>query len=219
PYWPKKDKYPIGRNGEPMIMIAQLNFSELPHLNGYPRKGILQFFVNDAEYNDTGDKNIKVFYHERPVTEEYDMLNDIPRTTFQEKEYDFPFTGMYKITKGVMEKQCLQYSCEKFNSILNPIIEKNFHVSVKSLWDLPKSIYDRLLKKISENSWGTRIGGYPNFTQWDPRHGDEYQTLLFQLDSEKGIMWGDVGIANWFIDEKNLKVNNFNKVYFTWDCY
>lgn len=220
PYWPKNQKYPTGIKGEPMIMIAQINFSELPHLDGYPTKGLLQFFVNDAEYTDTGDDKIKVIYHERYATEEYDMLDKIPRTTFfEDKNYDFPFTGMFKIIKGVLEKQYLHYGCEEFNDIINPIIEKHFNVKIKCIWDFPKDIYDKILKKIEENSWGTRIGGQPNFTQWDPRQDGKYQTLLFQLDSEKGIMWGDVGIANWFIDEKNLRAKNFNKVFFTWDCY
>lgn len=178
--------------------------------------------MNDAEYEDIGVNTVKVFYHERPATEAQDMLEDIPRTTFfEDKNYDFPFTGMYKITKGKLEKVCMQWSSEKFNDVLNPIIEKNFKVQVKSLWDLPKEAYDKLLKKISETSWGTRIGGQPNFTQWDPRIGncEKYENLLFQLDSEKGIMWGDVGIANWFISEANLKSNKFNDILFNWDCY
>ena len=31
--------------GRPLKLLAQLNFEKLPHLEGFPKKGILQFFA------------------------------------------------------------------------------------------------------------------------------------------------------------------------------
>lgn len=76
-------------------------------------------------------------------------------------------------------------------------------------------------EKIYEltNGEGHKLLGYPFFTQDDPRHNDEYDTLLFQLDSCKDVMWGDSGVGNFFINKDKLKALDFSDVYFTWDCY
>ncbi|SUC47704.1 Domain of uncharacterised function (DUF1963) [Providencia stuartii] len=70
---------------------------------------------------------------------------------------------------------------------------------------------------------GHRIGGYPFFTQTDPReYRKEIQdyVLLLQIDSdyETGILWGDIGVGNFFIHPEDLKNKDFSKVVYNWDC-
>lgn len=68
-------------------------------------------------------------------------------------------------------------------------------------------------------TYGHQVGGYPSFTQEDPRTADDPRILLFQLDSEAGkITWGDVGIANFFIDPDDLARWDFSRVAYNWDC-
>ncbi|MEE1943747.1 DUF1963 domain-containing protein [Pedobacter sp. KR3-3] len=43
--------------------------------------------------------------------------------------------------------------------------------------------------------------------------------LLFQLDSDEHIMWGDTGVANFFIDPTDLANKDFSKVPYHWDCH
>ena len=57
------------------------------------------------------------------------------------------------------------------------------------------------------------------FTQSDPRSVDDGEILLFQLNSVKDIMWGDAGVANFFIDREALKNRDFSHVMYNWDCY
>ena len=64
---------------------------------------------------------------------------------------------------------------------------------------------------------GHHLLGYPYFTQEDPREG-LYKTLLFQMDSDNGILWGDAGVGNFFIDLEKLKQRDFSDVFYTWDC-
>ena len=64
---------------------------------------------------------------------------------------------------------------------------------------------------------GHHLLGYPYFTQEDPREG-AYETLLFQMDSDDNILWGDCGVANFFIDLEKLKQRDFSDVFYTWDC-
>ncbi len=32
------------------------------------------------------------------------------------------------------------------------------------------------------------------------------------------IMWGDAGVANFFIEEEDLKNKRFDRVMYNWDC-
>jgi uncharacterized protein YwqG len=43
--------------------------------------------------------------------------------------------------------------------------------------------------------------------------------LLLQLDSDEEMMWGDSGIANFFIDPDDLRRGDFSRVAYHWDCY
>ena len=54
----------------------------------------------------------------------------------------------------------------------------------------------------------------------------EFDTLLFQLDSEmrdtgKGgdlVLWGDCGVCNFFIARTDLEKLDFSRVLYNWDC-
>ena len=45
--------------------------------------------------------------------------------------------------------------------------------------------------------------------------------LLFQLGSSDqfNCMWGDMGVANFFICRDDLKRAEFSSVMYNWDCY
>ena len=70
------------------------------------------------------------------------------------------------------------------------------------------------------------MGGNAFFTQHDPREsnkGDEDWTLLFQMDStnENGVKinWGDLGVANFFIQPEALIKRDFSNIWYNWDCF
>jgi TPR repeat protein len=46
PYSPAGFEYPIGSDGEPLLLLAQLNFAQLPKLEHFPQSGILQFYIS-----------------------------------------------------------------------------------------------------------------------------------------------------------------------------
>lgn len=39
-------EHPKDSNGQPMMLLAQLNFEEMPHIEYMPQNGMLQFFVS-----------------------------------------------------------------------------------------------------------------------------------------------------------------------------
>ncbi len=45
-YLPEGENIPSCPEGEPMQFLAQINFTQMPHLEGFPRAGLLQFFLD-----------------------------------------------------------------------------------------------------------------------------------------------------------------------------
>ena len=104
---------------------------------------------------------------------------------------------------------------EKYNQL-------NTNNKIESYYDITTDIDDI---DGDTNGFGHKIGGYPAFTQEDPREEDtSYDFLMLQLDSEFGdgkdrILWGDAGICNFFINSEKLKNLDFSDVIYNWDCY
>ena len=72
---------------------------------------------------------------------------------------------------------------------------------------------------------GSKIGGHPSFTQWDPRGWQAYPAadqpggrLLLELDSNETGGWGDAGIAHLFGDPSALARGDVSLVRYHWDC-
>jgi len=216
PYWPAEmaPSYP-----KDMLLYAQINFAELPNLKGYPSSGILQFFTDGWLWDGTNDySRHKTIYHPN-VFENILQFNYIPKTTITDNDDEAPFKGVIPLLGSKMEYQCIQMDVEGFDNVIYPLIEKHLGIKTDSIYyGLPKGCYSYLYNKINATGWGNRIGGYPNFTQSDATD-DNYNTLLFQVDSNKDILWGDDGISNIFINDKKLLNKDFSDCLYTWDCY
>ena len=216
PYWPKSMSYPESDCGFKLILLAQLNFSELPELEGFPKKGLLQFFILDdglygADFSKPAEEVIaassgyRVVYHSEIIEDESALETKLPVAS-QTKM--FPLSEQYSLT-GSLEKELPSATDYRFEQAASNPMEYEKEVT--------EYIYDHFI------SAGSKIGGYANFTQQDPRHGskDEW-LLLFQMDSEvignSHIMWGDMGIGSFFIKKEALEMKDFSKVWYSWDC-
>ena len=196
-----------------------------------PQKGILQFYIssNDDIYGmnfDEQDKQTdwKVVYHENVnynISEKEIINNGIK--TFKEAtpEYYAPFNEIYKITFKATDEVMSCYD-EKFNSIVTRILKDKFNVIVEEnkVSDYLEQIDEKYYEKFE--TWGHKLLGYPAFTQSDPRYYNKeyskYDTLLLQIDTDDDIMWGDSGVANFFINKDDLYKRNFNNILYNWDC-
>lgn len=217
PYWPKDDEFPTYK-GHPMMLLAQLNFSELPNLPGFPTTGLLQFFCGTWDESDRKDI-VEVVYHEKLLPES-ELLVDIPDSPLA-KEYP-PIEKMYYVNAKV-EETSMSNTDGKYSDIMTPIYNRVFNDDVKDIWTASSgtpNIANNILVDLifKDNCGGTRSGGNPYFVQQDYRNDDD-EVMLLQLDSEAGMMWGDCGIAQFFISKANLAAKKFNgNVMFTWSC-
>ena len=105
---------------------------------------------------------------------------------------------------------------------MQKIWEAAFSEEFPGLWGLPEEVLKVFYKYLS-NGAGHKIGGYPDFAQYDPREDDDFHdTLLLQIESEwneqYSVMFGDAGVANFFINREDLAHCKFDDVLYNWDC-
>lgn len=207
PFLPVDVEYPKGKDGMPMLMLAQINFSEFEALAGYPDKGILQLFVSATDWY--SEKDYKIIYHSETTAQEqtdFDFLNN-------DALYDeSPIEGEHRLQ---FEKKYDYGGSEDFRFALT--------FDGKSYWDYSEELNRAQQEEIYKvfNGGGHKIGGYAEFTQSDPRGYDKElknDVLLLQIDTDDHIMFGDSGIAHIFINKEDLKALNFERAYFHWDC-
>ena len=239
PYLPKNFAYPTDAKGNPLKLLAQLNFGELPPLADFPTSGILQFFVlHDYDIgsdwqNQGNQSHHKVIYHRE--IHENDRMTDFPEVKFVspyppgEEEEWFPFQGEFAITGELADVFPVFGSfdfADKFETFCE---EHQFDLKSSRLWNVASEIFgDGIFER-----WHF-VGGCPAFEQSDPRYDKKnlrkYDTLLFQMSSdyysenwrkipiEDEIAWGDGGIANFFINRTDLQNLKFDDVLYNWDC-
>jgi uncharacterized protein YwqG len=214
PYLPKGFEYPKTPDGKYLFLLAQINFSEVPSLDGFPDSGILQFYIADDLDHPTVFDGCKIIYFSQP---DFKVENIITNYDFLPEPELFPVRGCCSLqfTKKYAPISTSDYQCTE---ILGSEIDELF---------MNHEIEDEYLEISS--FCGHKIGGYPDFVQNDVR---EYSSkcdrehksdiLLFQMDTDRNdtvdIMWGDGGIGNFFIDESALKQLDFSKVLYNWDC-
>lgn len=245
PYWDVANQdmqFPLDEHNEPMALLAQLNFSEVPEKNDLlPEKGILQFFVasKDSYFgadfdNPTEQKNFRVIFH-KEVKEEIAAETIKEYFNLQETE-----TGEIPVQKEValaFEK------AESYPSLDEENFETIFQQSVKEVFnkDFDGSYQEFFTDDNFENGKSFRkyffqafndknnaLLGYPLFCQGDPRldlpedNAVFFDTVLLKLNSYSNtdyIMWGDTGVGNFLINEQALKDLDFSQILYYWDCF
>ena len=240
PYFPKDMEYPRAKKNEfkdqPLSLLAQLNFDELPHIPDFPTKGILQFFIAGDDlygmatecYGDAlaAQDNFRIIYHENIIRDESKLLsvNEIPKYSGDDDIY-LPFEGEYKLEAAEPEIIAASAHDFRFKEFFVKYYNELADEPIDSFYDLDEDIYNMLHEN---ESFATVIGGYPAFTQEDPRSSDslgDCDTLLFEINSEynkeKGIdiMWGDMGTGTFMIPLENLRALDFSRVVYNYDCY
>ncbi|MBU3011681.1 DUF1963 domain-containing protein [Polaribacter vadi] len=207
PFLPLDIEYPKDKNGNPMIMIAQLNFEEIPNLENFPKDGILQLFLSPFDWY---EEDFKIFYHPKENLDKA-FLTDF---SFLNESY-YEESPIFKIHKLSFEK-----SIDKGNS---EDLQFDFSFDGLSYWEFEETLTEDKRNDLFDffTCESHKIGGYADFTQSDPRNyeGNNVDDIqLLQIDSEDDIMFGDSGLGHIFINKKSLLEKDFSKAYFYWDC-
>jgi uncharacterized protein YwqG len=219
PLMPLHFEYPRDSQNEYMFPLAQINFNDLPSLAGYPSTGYLQFYISgfDEIYgidfdNAKAQKNFRVLYFENEEVEQFKTDFSFLEKTMN-ADY-LPLNSPHSLNFFIKEEYIGIGDAQYGKS------ENNIEKIISS--KLPE-IEDELMDEVYNNcqSNGHKIGGYAYFTQEDPRLYDENlkdYVLLFQMDTDEEIMWGDSGVGNFFIHMDDLANKDFSNVLYNWDC-
>lgn len=234
PYIANDSDIPKDSNDMQLALLAQINCTELPENNLYPKVGLLQFWISRNEnfgLNNREDYRVKYIKETEDGITNEDVLNKYNLLNEDNNEEYSPFNKKntsfdLKFEKGMSSITSNDFQFEEVT--LQTIQELFPNEDVKDLYDdLEREVFDTLFKAF--NGVNHAIGAYPTFTQWDPRNPDEpnaYDITLLQVESQwindsndAQIMWGDSGVANFFINKEKLANLDFEDVLFNWDCF
>ena len=251
PYWDLNVPIPRTSDGKKMALLAQLNMADYPDNDLLPKEGMLQFFIGASDVyglnfdDQTLQEGFRVVFHEEidrsfssesikgefilphdsndddlPIASEYAL--DVEQKVAYMFHDDYRFDG---VIKSVAQSIGLRNRPEYAN-----LTDKEFY---RILWDSLEPIFDENEESYEFVMSGSRVLGYPFFTQSDPREVQGkysgYDILLLQLDSEDRklsddsydwmVMWGDCGVGNFFIRKEDLLNKDFSHVLYNWDCF
>ena len=178
PYFPKSMEYPRGTDGsykdKPLRLLVQLNFEKLPHIEDFPRQGILQIFLaceNDCLYGfdfnsadeQTNQNGFRVIYHKDIITDTSLLISDddIPCDSFSSDEYDFPLKKEFILCAEEPDKCPATPDDYRFGNALVSSYSEIMGQEVSNYWNIDgyDTLYDRCPESVAF------IGGYPRFTQ------------------------------------------------------
>lgn len=233
-YVPHDKQIPVNSLDKQLRLLAQIDCSKI-ELKDFPKKGLLQFWVMDddlvgADFDEpTVQDDFKILYYEtvdESVTEE----EIVAKTTEPDDDESYFPVEKEVALKFVKTTESISFGDYRFEKLF---IEKFNKLSsdepLEDIFSLDFNIFDvpdkTCSNHLSRGGWGHKTGGYPSFTQMDPRNEDDgFDTVLLQIDSGKiddkhEILWGDSGICNFFINSDDLKKCDFSNVMYNWDCY
>lgn len=236
PYFPKDIAYPISPLGNPLTLLAQINFAEVPVTEDFPKQGILQFYIDsskNATYGlvdnlQTEQSTFRVLYFPEL---DFNIDNLVNNFDFLPKPIVYPIglegcLGLFfEVTSDPISTSDFQ-----FNSLIKssfPALQniEDHQQREKLLEEVLSSITEEYYEKYEGQLNKHSLGGFPCFVQDDCRGENvdkfkDYTFLLFQMVSEpnNSIMWGDVGVGYFFISPSALKQLDFSQVLYTYAC-
>lgn len=203
---------PKDDTGTDMLLLAQIDFSEIPLQQPFPPNGIVQFFVN---------KNFGKYHF--PKQNEQFFVRYLAQSLISGETTSNSYSHTDRIASAPIPYKFLgilieepvssfDYRFETYFKERNQIItadERTFH-----------EIYTMAFLGAEH-----KIGGYPYFIHEDFRtkHPQlkKYDTLLLQLvmDDEYEIGYRDSGVISFFIEEEKLINKDFTDVYMHTEHY
>ena len=240
PFVPLGGAIPTNAEGNQLALLAQINCAQLPENNMYPSDGWLQIWcLEDEMYGFCSDTiqpetNQKVLYIpagtqgeplERVVAMYQPYTNEECPLWFVDEQGDI--WGMrLSFTHG---QQGITYSDGRFRDLFLDRWNKRYpEQAVENFYDLPDEIFENMVDSHDGPDCAHQLGGYPYFTQYDPRYEFDsaelakYTEVLFQIDSQFDtkwdLCWGDAGVRNLFISRENLEALDFSDLLYNFDC-
>jgi uncharacterized protein YwqG len=232
PYVPKGQAYPNDKDGRPLVLLAQINFADVPKYPDFPQQGILQFYIQPRDgdgqthiwgMNMSSEPDFfrslhqpdyfRVIYH--PTIGEAANPAEIPQYRGAGMPIDTEAALSFKLDTESVNADDYQFE-QYFGVSVTDFFQKNKGIPEEKIVDF----YDYLV-----NHAPAKIGGYGRFVQRDPRTYAPDKAdwiVLLNIDSTSipgggEILWGDAGIGTFLIRKQDLAKRDFSNVAYYWD--
>jgi len=227
PYMPKNVEIPVYNTSEQLRFLMQIKCSDVKGCDIFPKSGILQFWIaGDDVWGLYEDGGFRVIYYDTidETVSENDISSKISEMNDMEKEY-FPLKGEFGVEFYPCE-ETIPTDSMKYQKLFIRYYNELSGENIKSIYDLPWEILNIVLYQAN-SAYGHKIGGSSDFCQFDPRESEEdferYDFQLLQMSSDfsnehENIMWGDGGVAHFFIKSEKLKNCDFSDILYYADC-
>jgi uncharacterized protein YwqG len=221
PMLPVDFPYPLDWIKHPLYPLAQISLRDMPPLEGLPESGYLQFYISGADgmfgldtENPLSQAGSRVLYFTEAEVKRHQT--DFSFLVYSQRDDLSPIWHPHEIQFTRREEYPGGESIESGMFIeewMKPIARQYSGIEHDLLSEIP----------FCFSNYGHKMGGYPNFCQSDPRQPGQPEPLkeyilLFQMDGDKEIMWGDAGVGNFFIHPDDLAKKDFSKVLYNCDC-
>lgn len=206
PFFPAAyaDDYPRGDRGIPFVMLAQINFAEVPPMENFPRSGLLQLYVNPFDWS-SGGYEVLFFDDEELKEPPLDVYDEILRGWLEDADYYLPVQRVH--TMSFEPAYSYSGQDDRFYEHQLSLIAGDFSPEAAEQY-----------ATAHNTQYDSRIGGYSDFAQYDPRGATPCLQLL-QLDSTDGINFYDCGILHLFIDEESASMERWENAIMYVDWY
>lgn len=245
-YLPVGESYPAKSNGTPLVLLAQLNFKQLAETVDISQlahplltQGILQIYIDgtDEDYSYGADfdnplpsESYQVrFWQDDGLPMNVDELSQIAQRlkSLEVSSLPFDFDTQFAMVFALSTQSC-DLNCFEYASFAKHIDD----LKVGHVYDFLNFLEEQGVENVDEhydcyqeiaNAGEHQLLGYPDFIQTDLREYEkslQEHILLLQIetDDDNDIMWGDCGVANFFIHPNDLKNQDFSKLIYNWDC-
>lgn len=232
PYLPRDKAYPVGKSGQNLWLCAQINFEQMPRIEGFPTEGILQFYLSDFDFDggfgiySENDPTIqgewRVLYFQKPdntVTKE-ECLAKMPGAWEEKGElWRVPYKPLKMLFLPV-ERDIMDHEDYRFDVLFDaalkarlPDADPKEFMPYKLRDETPEERGAMRIIRDRIKCGGCKMGGYPRYYQDDPRLYDketgkplkEWDTLLFQLDDDTyEFPAGELGDMNFSLNGGTL---------------
>lgn len=240
PFVPLGGAIPTNAEGSQLALLAQINCAQLPENNMYPSDGWLQVWcLEDEMYGFCSDTiqpetNQKVLYI--PAGTQGEPLERVEAMyqPYGNEECPLWFVDEQGAIWGMRlsfthGQQGITYSDGRFRDLFLDRWNKHYpEQAVENFYDLPDEIFENMVDSHDGPDCAHQLGGYPYFTQYDPRYEFDsaelakYTEVLFQIDSQFDtkwdLCWGDAGVRNFFISREDLEALDFSDLLYNFDC-
>jgi uncharacterized protein YwqG len=220
----KRRKWPVrGQDRRPMLLIAQINFAEVPPLDGFPGQGLLQLFGRTDERGHLENLEVKadrvIRWFPEPggsltLTPPEVLITNSKYASLSPRAVQDGLSFSFEV--GLAGASLANWPYDETVSGFQNRLPENDEVGRR----LKNFMLDT--DQVTYAACANWIGGHPRFVQGDlraePRLRKLNRVLLHLTDDGKDIRLGDAGELNLMISGKALRNEDFEHAFCIWDC-